>query len=902
MGSRRVITAAGLTIAVAFFALLAWRATVWHRHGWAGLRYISGAPDGFQMPKSLEAGLPKAGTIDIVLPMSPAERAGIRTRERIVSIDGISVRDFDAIAQRGDTARRGETITYRILSNGKEREVKVTLDSPLRLPSVAGGIAAGIVLMFGFLTIAFLVISHRPKARAALVFFWFCVIGTSWAAMVTFLDLDMMAADGIYSAFSRLPLFLFYLLALGVADALAAVLLHLSLVFPRELPMIARRRWLLGWMYCVPMTLALLPFGVVGAVLAKGIAIKVTTGVLLALVAVLLIARRSDKPWHDRPVQITGIAVTALLSSIAFFALGASRFALAILVAGTLVIAIFSSLVCAIVYGIGTIIALVRGYRGSTAEEKRQVRWPLWGTTITLGISLLVSGLLVTPSMYHHVPLALALSTLERLTYVLIPLSFAFAILKYRLMDIDVVIKKTVVYSIVTGVVVAVFFLVVAGIGSYLTARLNIRSQTLTVVATLAVAAVFVPLRNRVQRSVERRFFQRSYDASEAEKLIQQEIVSASSLEALLPRIAEYVQQALQVRAVVIFTPQRDDDALLRPAATIGVAQETIGAFALDRASIARIENVAEIGALRLSDEERARVRRLHAELVVPLALRGHTRGVMLIGSMLSGRFDEDDHRFLTDIAQQLAFAIEKLTVTEEVRDYERALEIQRALLPHALPRVEGVDIEAVWRPARTVGGDYYDVLQLGPSMLGLCIGDVAGKGMPAALLMANLQAAVKASASAELRPHEVCTKVSTVVNGTLTGGRFVTFFFGALDTRDRVLRYTNAGHNPPLLVRASGEVVRLAGGGPVFARMMHGSPYDTHEVQLRAGDTLLLFTDGATEARSIDEEEFGEPRLLDVARNGATASDVATRIVDEVQRFCGGAAQDDLTLLVVCV
>ncbi|HEX2832759.1 MAG TPA: SpoIIE family protein phosphatase [Thermoanaerobaculia bacterium] len=889
MHSRRTILTIGVAITISFLALLAWRAKVWHAHGWTGLRYVVGTPDGVSLPPILAEKVPRSGTIDVVLPGSPAERAGIRAHDVLVTIDGLRVSDVRSILRHAELSRRGDTIVYRITRGSAERTVALRSESPLTFPNVASGIVAGVVMMFAFLTIAFLVTWNRPKSRAATIFFWFCVAGTAWSAMMAFLDLEMLAADGIYAAFSRLPVFLFYLLALAVANAFETVLLHLALVFPRELPLLRKRPWLVGWMYAVPLTLALLPFGVIGMLIAKGTAIKVTVGTLLALVAVLLIARRENKPWLHRPVTLIGIAVCLLHAILAFVGLAAEPLTIALTVAFSIVIAIVSGLATAFGYVIATLVSLAMGYRHSTAEEKRQLRWPLWGTAIALAISLTLSGLMVSGLARETMYL---FSGAARLVYILIPLSFAVAILKYRLMEIDVVIKKTVVYSIATGLVLAVFFLLVAGIGSYITATLRIRSQTLTVFATLAVVAVFVPVRNRVQRAVERRFFQRSYDASEAQKLIQQEILSASSLEDVLPRIAEYVQQALQVKSIVIFT-QRDEDPLFRWTAKIGVARETIGNFALDAASLARIDDVADVSALRLSDDERARVKRLQGELVVPLTLRDRTRGVMLVGSMLSGRFDEDDRRFLSDVAQQIAFAIEKLTITDEMRDFERALEIQRALLPKSLPRVEGVQLEAVWQPARTVGGDYYDVLPLAPGTLALCIGDVAGKGMPAALLMANLQAAVKASATAELQPHEVCTKVGAVVNGTLTGGRFVTFFFATIDLRARVLRYTNAGHNPPMLLRADGSVDRLSGGGPVFARLMHGAQYTTFEEPLRDGDMLVLFTDGVTEARDAGEEEFGEARLLSVARSGTA------RIVEEVQRFCGGAAQDDLTLLV---
>jgi serine phosphatase RsbU (regulator of sigma subunit) len=897
MQSRRTILATGVAIVLLFLVLVAWRASVWHAHGWTGLRFVAGLPEGVRIPPMLEGAMPPAGFIDLVLAGSPAERAGIRAHDRVVSIDGIPVSDLNAIQRHANLSRTGNVVVYELDGRRGARSVSLRTVSPLSLPSVGAGIVTGMVMMLAFLAIAFLVLWNRPKKHSARVFFWFCVSGTGWSAMSAFIDLEMVSADGLYPAFSRLPVFLFYLLGLALATAFEAALLHLTLVFPRELPLLQRRPGLVGWMYALPLTSALLPFAVIAVLLTRGTWLRVVVGVLLTGIVLLLLARLRGKVWHQHSVSLVLTVATFTLALISFTSLDAKPLTFALIVAGAVLLAIFTTLIVAVGYAIATLVALVMGYRASTAEQKRQLRWPLWGTGLAVTIALVISGLLITPGMQS--PMMLVIAALARVVYILIPLSFAFAILKYRLMEIDVVIKKTVVYSIATGVVVAIFFVLVAGIGSYITATLRIRSQTLTVIATLAVVAVFVPLRNRVQKSVERRFFQRSYDASEALKLIQQEILSAPSIETVLPRIAEYVQQALQIRSVLLFT-QRDDEPRFTHAASMGVARETIGGLAFDAASIARVEGVSDVGSLRLSDDERLQVKKMHVELVVPLVLRERTRGVMLVGSMLSGEFDEDDRAFLLDVAQQIAFALEKLTVTDEVRDFERALEIQRALLPKSLPRAQGVEIEALWKPARTVGGDYYDVLPLSPQILGLCIGDVAGKGMPAALLMANLQAAVKASANATLQPHELCSKVATVVNGTLTGGRFVTFFYALLDVDNGVLRYTNAGHNPPLLLRASGEVRKLEGGGPVFARLMSGSPYATFEERFVPGDTLILFTDGVTEARDRSEEEFGEARLVAIGQRGGTAASLVASITESVQAFCSGAAQDDLTLVVV--
>ncbi|HET8796975.1 MAG TPA: PDZ domain-containing protein, partial [Thermoanaerobaculia bacterium] len=504
MQNRRAIAVAGLAISVFFLALMAWRAQVWHERGWTGLRHLPSPPPSMDLP----AFIPKAkgGLIDVVMPGSPAEAAGIRMRDVIESIDGIPISDLRAIHRRGDIARSGDTIVYRIVRGGKPRVVPVRSVSPLTFPNVVAGMVTGVVMMFAFLAIALLVIRSRPTSRPAIVFYWFCVLGCIWSAINAFLDLELLSGDGIYPAFSRLSVFASYLAILFVATAFGCVLLHLALVFPRDLPIVQRRPWIIGWLYALPLSIGLMPFAVTAVLLTRGPAMKVTVGVLLALVAVLLVLRPKRRPWIERAGTLCGIALALILSAVAFSVLVPDPIVYALLVGAATVISLGVSLISALGYSLATIAALILGYRRSTAEEKRQLRWPLWGTLTALGVSIIVLMVLLIPGASQHTAMLLFIAGSTRLVYLLIPVTFAFAILKYRLMDIDVVIKKTVVYSIATGVILVAFFVLVAGLGSFLAARLEIRSQMVTVIATLLLAALFVPLRNRVQRAVERRF------------------------------------------------------------------------------------------------------------------------------------------------------------------------------------------------------------------------------------------------------------------------------------------------------------------------------------------------------------------------------------------------------------
>src|SRR5262245_20187544 len=200
----------------------------------------------------------------------------------------------------------------------------------------------------------------------------------------------------------------------------------------------------------------------------------------------------------------------------------------------------------------------------------------------------------------------------------------------------------------------------------------------------------------------------------------------------------------------------------------------------------------------------------------------------------------------------------------QAARDLEltAAREIQQSLLPRHMPSIEGAELAVAWRPAGVVSGDYFDVIQFDPGRAALCVGDVMGKGMPAALVMSNLQALVKAFAGASAQPQRLCEQINRAVCGNLREGRFITFFYGLFETASRRFVYANAGHNPPLLARRDGRMARLSEGGIVLG-LFPERGYEQGEVRLRAGDRLLCFTDGVTEAANDAGELFGEERLL---------------------------------------
>ena len=262
----------------------------------------------------------------------------------------------------------------------------------------------------------------------------------------------------------------------------------------------------------------------------------------------------------------------------------------------------------------------------------------------------------------------------------------------------------------------------------------------------------------------------------------------------------------------------------------------------------------------------------------------------------------EEFQRKLKERNQQLEQTVEKGTIAlqQQEEELKRAREIQQMLLPSTLPQLAGVQIAGAWQPAREVGGDYFDVIQLDKNHLGICVGDVAGKGITAALLMANLQASFRAFATTDASPQVVCTKLNKFLCANIASGKFVTFFYAVLDADARTLTYENAGHSPGLLLRSNGTTETLRGGGAVLGALPDWT-YQDYTAQLQPGDRLLLSTDGITEAENAKLEEFGDERLLEAARaRNGTALEIQRTIMQQVTAFCGGNFRDDATLLVL--
>jgi sigma-B regulation protein RsbU (phosphoserine phosphatase) len=464
-----------------------------------------------------------------------------------------------------------------------------------------------------------------------------------------------------------------------------------------------------------------------------------------------------------------------------------------------------------------------------------------------------------------------------------------------------------------------------------------------SIIVTIGTVGLLTLLNRHVKRLLDRAFFRAPYDAQEILTQIVEVLPTLSKTGQLVKFAGDKISEALHPETVTIFlndetanayvamyssdVSRRDDSpAARRRNLFINYNQPIVQQ--LKRSQFLTFTVPANgtgsvFGETIPLDQRGPALTVLHASLLVAITFKGRLHGVMSLGKRMSGlAYSELDKRLLLGVANQIATFIENMKTIDHFAEYERsthqlamAAEVQRHLLPAEGLATDRIEIYGTSVPALSVGGDYYDYFDLDDRRLGIAIADVAGKGMAAALLMSTVQASLRCQLiSKERSLSDVVSSMNRLLRRSTGDSGFVTFFLAAFDSATRTLTYVNAGHNPPIFVRdaaAPAAVVQslaqqpviklLPTGGPIIGTFLN-EPYEQETIQLQSGDTLLLYSDGVTEAVNTDGVEFGEQRLRQVLVEWLhlPAYETATRVITSVIEWQGGARQhDDITVLV---
>ncbi|MFN7964115.1 MAG: SpoIIE family protein phosphatase [Acidobacteriota bacterium] len=568
----------------------------------------------------------------------------------------------------------------------------------------------------------------------------------------------------------------------------------------------------------------------------------------------------------------------------------------------------------------------------TSADTARRLNLMKWGAMISLTPSFLIvtASLIRGQDPFYSVPDYIALFAVALIFG--FPLTLAYVIVVHRAMDVRVVLRLGLQYALAKGAVRTLQLLLsalviwIAALG--IIAGDASRPGRLRAAALGAWAVVMLGLgAKRVHRWTDRRFFREAYDAEKLLTELTEQMRTTVELEPLLETLTTRVSEALHVPKVALLLAT---DGGYRVAAQRGLAPGREGQLLLDGA-VARALS-GEPRPLKVywddpaswlhlasgSESDKELLRQLETQLLLPLSIKGELPGILSLGSKLSEEpYSPRDLRLLSSLAAQAALSLENTRLVAVVaaeteqrvrmtRELEIAREVQERLFPQTIPNVAGLELAGRCRPALGIGGDYYDFLALPGGRVGVAIGDVSGKGIPAALLMASLRAALRGQALGGINDlGRLMEHVNTMVYESSSSNRYATFFYAEFDPADRVLTYCNAGHNHPMVIRgedASRQVLRLEAGGMVVG-LMEGVPFVHATIALQSGDLVVMFTDGISEARNRADEEWGESALL--AAIDAAPSSAPVALIDTLfaaaDAFVDGAKQhDDMTLVVL--
>ena len=505
---------------------------------------------------------------------------------------------------------------------------------------------------------------------------------------------------------------------------------------------------------------------------------------------------------------------------------------------------------------------------------------------------------------------------------------------------------KRIYYSVEFLLFILVYFLVFSGSRLRFIDSWGGRMDTIVSVLLLVVFVVtHIVARRRLLPKIESYYAPAPYDERKIFFDLGQGSQHVASIDQLYQRVAEKVRNALDASNAAIFI--RDDTSGNFNLRVLTGAAETCPPgkpLQLNKRAfvVRRLMNLStpllieprEIetwsqalnSVLPSTREERASehevLRTIKSTLLVQIRQKNELVGILSFGPRRGGfQYAVADRELLMSIAAQLGLIIDNARLTERMVAQERmrrelalAAEVQQRLLPSCAPKGVAMEVAGFCEPARGVGGDYYDFINFdNSSQLGLAIADVAGKGMPAALLMSTVQATLRSltarngsSSPAHSELSSIVTKLNRLLFNSTNGEHYVTFFYATFDEATQRLTYVNAGHNPPLYLEADSdfEVRQLTSGGLVAGAFEH-TAYEQETVQMKANDLLFLYTDGLSEALNEEGEEFGTSRIMETLKSIKTlsADQIRDVVVRRVKEWCEGMSlYDDLTFVVMKV
>jgi len=559
-----------------------------------------------------------------------------------------------------------------------------------------------------------------------------------------------------------------------------------------------------------------------------------------------------------------------------------------------------------LLYIVAAITLMMLGYRRiEQPQVRKQVGLVLWGIRASVGLYAIA---FIFPHLHLISPSPTAVIILTVSALLIGAGSIGWAIIRYQFLNIRFMIRRGLIVSLTFGILIGLYLLIYSQGRRLIHGLFGIDLPVMEVLFIILSLLGFQPLLSAVERFLEKIFVKDQGDYRHMLRHLTREIMTTLDLDALRTKLTGTMERALSLERVVLLLPgpgdlfrvQLDSKqwALRFQPGTVDILIRNNGPIRFD-----------DLALRATADTDLDRLQALNPHWILPLCYRDRLNGILLLGekithTVLSG----EDLTVLSVMANQAAIAIENAALYKETLEKQRmqeelhfAKEIQRHLLPPRCIEDTHLELCGYNLPSKEVGGDYYDFITLSDEKIGIAIGDISGKGVPAAILMSNLQAALRLCATADTPTDQVMRRINAHIAETTSADRFATFFYSIFDRSVSQWTFTNAGHNYPLLIR-QGEAPRWLKTSNIIIGVRPDFPYTTFQQDLQAGDLVVLYTDGVSEAVDGTGEQFGDARLMDTVQqvSDRPAQAVMDHILETATEFTHGHLQaDDLTLVI---
>ncbi len=789
-----------------------------------------------------------------VWPGAPAEKAGLRTGDLITSVDGNTVvgqaglRTLNGIWSR---AHAGEAVQLTVQRAGTQGPLVIT--PVFRTAKGTGDTSLakrGASEILGFYPLLFLIVGLA-------VLFLRVDDWNAWLLALVFAGLIAQPDPPFALLFAPAALRqLSYFFAITMKALLPGLFYFFFAVFPTRSPIDRKLPWL-KW--------ALLA---AGAVLGWGGMVR---GEFMPLPFVTALA----------PPRTIGLVRTLIAY-------------------GTVILGIVS--------------LLLNVFSVTQVEDRRKLKVMLWGTLASIVPAICIG----IPYDVLHAETPFWLVFTRAVFLFILPLSFAYAVVKHRVMDIPVLLRRSARYLLVERGFAILIGIISVGLtlwfGQAFSRQFSAGSKAaIPIGATLGVLLITgaTQVQRHVRTRLDKAFFRSAYDAQQILETLAATTLTVTDRPALAALLHREIHEALHPMPLFIYLLSSEG----KLHAYAGIPPENSVDLSIQDPALQPLMGRNDPVELPPEILQGTTLEHLGVDCLVPIrgSSDGQLQGLAVLGPRLSEEpYSTRDKRLLASVASQAGIAMRSISLAERMaermeaerraeQEMQIARQVQSRLLPQQAPVLKTLDCAGKCIQTRAVGGDYYDFLDFGAGKLGLVLADISGKGMSAALLMANLQANLRGQYALATEDFpRLLRSVNYLFYKNTETSNYATMFFSIYDDQRRTLHYVNCGHNPPVLLRANGEVERLEATATVLG-LFEQWDCTVAELQLAPGDLLVIYTDGISEAAEGDDaEEFGEERLIGSMRaQPQPAAPMLDTIVAEVQAFSKGYQADDMTLIV---